>query len=98
MTEDEEEVGCAQAGDAGVQGATGDAGGDAGDGTAGPKPSKRWKLLVRSNFPRRSQPYENNLRPCDTIDFVWLPEGQRLLRGEGFKVRRGVGHLEIAGP
>ena len=49
VTEDEEEVGCAQAGDAGAQGATGDAGGDAGDGTAGPKPSKRWKLLARSN-------------------------------------------------
>ena len=93
-------MGCAQeesagdAGDAGAQGATSDAGGDAGDDTARPKPSKRWKLLVPSNFPRRSQPYENNAHWYTKYDFCFTPEPMAKgfmpghSGGKGFKVRR----------
>jgi len=100
VKEDEEKVGCAQeesagdAGDAGAQGATSDAGGDAGDGTARPKPSKRWKLLVPSNFPRRSQPYKNNAHWYTKYDMVLTPEPLAKgfmpghSGGKGFKVRR----------
>ena len=110
VKEDEEKVGCAQeesagdAGDAGAQGATSDAGGDAGDDTARPKPSKRWKLLVPSNFPRRSQPYENNAHWYTKYDFCFTPEPMAKgfmpghSGGKGFKVRRDDEPLEIRGP
>ena len=84
--------GAGDAGDAGAQGATVDAGGDAG--TARPKPSKRWKQdLVPSNFPRRSQPYENNAHWYTKYDIVLTPGP--LVKGfmpghsggKGFKVR-----------
>ena len=49
---------------------------------ARPKPSKRWKMLLPSNFPRRSQPYENNFRRVpDKFDFVWTLEGFRVRKG-----------------
>ena len=103
VKEDEEEVGCAQeesagdAGDAGAQGATGDAGGDAGEGTANPSPRKRWKLLVPSNFPRRSQPYNNNFYWTSKYDVVDMKEDVEAHTrgfmpshsgGKGFNVRR----------
>ena len=59
-----------------------------GAGTTGarPKPSsKRWKMLVRSNFPRRPQPRENNVRPVNKYDFVFLPDAVK-----GFRVRKGA--------
>ena len=75
-------------------GEAGDAGGDAGDGGANPKPSNRWKLLVPSNFPRRSQPHSNNCdlytkydvvfqHAADTRGFMPGHSG-----GKEFKVRR----------
>ena len=65
-------------------GTTRDAGGDAGDGTPRPKPSSnRWKMLVPSNFRRRPQPYENNVRPANKYDFVFLPDAVK-----GFRVRK----------
>ena len=67
-----------------ASGTTRDAGGDAGDGTPRPKPSsKRWKMLVPSNFRRRPQPYENNVRPANKYDFVFLPDAVK-----GFRVRK----------
>ena len=57
-----------------------------GSGTTGarPKPrSKIWKMLVPSNFRRRPQPYENNVRPVDKYDFVFLPDAVK-----GFRVRK----------
>ncbi len=67
-----------------ASGTTSDAGGDAGDGTPRPKrSSKRWKWLVPSNFPRRPQPYENNVRPVDKYDFVFRPDAEK-----GFRVRK----------
>ena len=57
-----------------------------GSGTTGarPKPrSKIWKMLVPSNFRRRPQPYENNVRAVDKCDFVWLPDEVK-----GFRVRK----------
>ena len=66
-------------------GTTRDAGGDASDGTPRPKPSKRWKMLVPSNFRRRPQPYENNVRPVNKYDFVFLPDAVK-----GFRVRKGA--------
>ena len=54
-----------------------------GSGTTGarPKPSsKRWKMLVPSNFPRRPQPYENNVGPVDKYDFVFLPDAANCFR------------------
>ena len=80
-------------------GTTRDAGGDAGDGTPRPKPSKRWKMLLESNFRRRSQPYSNNCHWIGKYDVVLQCEenlqGQYTRGfmpghsgGKGFKVRR----------
>ena len=80
-------------------GTTRDAGGDAGDGTPRPKPSNRWKMLVLSNFRRRSQPYSNNCHWIGKYDVVLQCEenlqGQYTRGfmpghsgGKGFKVRR----------
>ena len=58
--------------------------GGKGSGTTGarPNPSKRWKMLLPSNFPRRPQPYENNFRRVpDKVDFVWTLEGFRVRKG-----------------
>ena len=56
-----------------------------GSGTTGarPKPSsKRWKMLVPSNFPRRPEPYENNFRRVpDKFDCVWTLESFRARKG-----------------
>ena len=90
-------------------GTTRDAGGDASDGTPRPKPSKRWKMLVPSNFRRRSQPYSNNEHWIGRYDVVLQCEENlkdQYTRGfmpghsggKGFKVRKDVGHLEIPGP
>ena len=90
-------------------GTTRDAGGDASDGTPRPKPSKRWKMLVPSNFRRRSQPYSNNEHWIGRYDVVLQCEEnlkEQYTRGfmpghsggKGFKVRKDVGHLEIPGP
>ena len=59
-----------------------------GSGTTGarPKPrSKIWKMLVPSNFRRRPQPYENNVRPVNKYDFVFPPDAVK-----GFRVRKGA--------
>ena len=59
-----------------------------GPGTTGarPKPSsKRWKMLVPSNFRRRPQPYENNVRPVNKYDFAFLLDAVK-----GFRVRKGA--------
>ena len=75
-------------------GTTGDAAGDAGDGTPRPKPSKRWKMLVLSNFRRHSQPYSNNCHWIGKYDVVLQPavDIRGLMPGhsggKGFKVRR----------
>ena len=81
-------------------GTTRGAGGDASDGTPRPKPSnKRWKMLVPSNFRRRSQPYNNNEHWIGRYDVVLQCEenlqGQYTRgfmpghsAGKGFKVRR----------
>ena len=90
-------------------GTTRDAGGDAGDGTPRPKPSKRWKMLVLSNFRRHSQPYSNNCHWIGKYDVVLQCEenlqGQYTRGfmpghsgGKGLKVRKDVGPLEIPGP
>ena len=73
-----------------------------GSGTTGarPKPSsKRWKMLVPSNFRRRSQPYSNNCHWYTKYDVVLQCEENlqgQYTRGfmpghrgvKGFKVRR----------
>ena len=58
-----------------------------GSGTTGarPKPSKRWKMLLPSNFPRQPHPYENNYRPVNKFDFVFYPDAVK-----GFRVRKGA--------
>ena len=52
---------------------------------ARPKPSKRWKMLLPSNFPRQPHPYENNYRPVNKFDFVFYPDAVK-----GFRVRKGA--------
>ena len=61
--------------------------GGKGSGTTGarPKPSKRWKMLLPSNFPRQPHPYENNCRPVNKFDFVFYPDAVK-----GFRVRKGA--------
>ena len=61
--------------------------GGKGSGTTGarPKPSKRWKMLLPSNFPRQPHPYENNYRPVNKFDFVFYPDAVK-----GFRVRKGA--------
>ena len=41
--------------------------------------------LVPSNFRRLPQPYENNVRPVNKYDFVFLPDAVK-----GFRVRKGA--------
>ena len=79
-------------GHTGAQGATAsgavDTGVDAGGGTTR-RERKRWKMLVPSNFPRRSQPYRNNWHW--KVAMVFLPEEQTLPTGQGFRVRNQLG-------